>query len=380
MERSEVKLKLRQFEAFNYSDYVYNILRELAYRRLLKSTNSSVIECSNYKFLFENFISVTFFILIDLLCLFGNVLVIVAVLSNHHLNVPQNYLLVSLASADLACSIFLMPLHITTYLTHEHWIFGFQICRLFILCDITLCTASIINLCVISLDRYLAMKQPLLHEKRRNKKIVLLTIGIVWFLSCMTACPVFALDLHEIFRTLNESQITECAMSTNRIFVVFSSLLSFYIPASLICYVNFGIYRLTIVRLKIRRKNVTKLADNACRSKRIGSLSKVDGEFDELATNLRRKEKLAKNRERRLTATLFVIVITFIICWSPFFILYVLDAFLVMNLPSLVSHGVLWLGYINSATNPLVYSAMNVDFRKAFINVLRCSLLRKIRH
>ena len=63
----------------------------------------------------------------------------------------------------------------------------------------------------------------------------------------------------------------------------------------------------------------------------------------------------------------------FIICWLPFFLTHVLKAHCASCCisPSLYS-AVTWLGYLNSAVNPVIYTTFNIEFRKAFIKILNC--------
>lgn len=90
----------------------------------------------------------------------------------------------------------------------------------------------------------------------------------------------------------------------------------------------------------------------------------------------RHKRKLAKARERRATLILGLIMATFITSWLPFFSFYVLRA-LCTVCRDFVSPRfeafIFWMGYCNSAINPIIYTIFNRDFRKAFRNILfRC--------
>ena len=66
----------------------------------------------------------------------------------------QNYFLVSLAAADLAVATLVMPLHVVKFLAGGKWLLGMTVCQMFTTFDILCCTASILNLCAIALDRY----------------------------------------------------------------------------------------------------------------------------------------------------------------------------------------------------------------------------------
>ncbi|XP_032087584.1 5-hydroxytryptamine receptor 7-like [Thamnophis elegans] len=91
--------------------------------------------------------------LITLLTIAGNCLVVISVCFVKKLRQPSNYLIVSLALADLSVAVAVMPFVSVTDLIGGEWIFGRAFCNIFIAMDVMCCTASIMTLCVISIDR-----------------------------------------------------------------------------------------------------------------------------------------------------------------------------------------------------------------------------------
>nr|QMS43314.1 octopamine-tyramine receptor [Thaumetopoea pityocampa] len=83
------------------------------------------------------------------------------------------------------------------------------------------------------------------------------------------------------------------------------------------------------------------------------------------------KQRISLTRERRAARTLGIIMGVFVVCWLPFFVIYLVIPFCASCcLSNKFINFITWLGYINSALNPLIYTIFNMDFRRAFKKLL----------
>lgn len=83
------------------------------------------------------------------------------------------------------------------------------------------------------------------------------------------------------------------------------------------------------------------------------------------------KRRIARKKEKRATLILGLIMGSFIACWLPFFFLYILTpACPSCKIPDSAFAFAFWLGYMNSALNPAIYTIFNKDFRRAFRRIL----------
>lgn len=82
----------------------------------------------------------------------------------------------------------------------------------------------------------------------------------------------------------------------------------------------------------------------------------------------REKRRLARKKEKRATLILGLIMGSFIACWLPFFCMYIIR--LGYDIPGFAFSTAFWLGYMNSALNPVIYTIFNKDFRRAFRRIL----------
>ena len=97
---------------------------------------------------------------ITLLTLMGNVLVFVAVFIDKKLRTVSNLFVVSLSTADLLVgTVVMVPATLAEIC--QQWVFGSSFCPVWASFDVMLCSASVLNVCLISFDRYLSILTPL---------------------------------------------------------------------------------------------------------------------------------------------------------------------------------------------------------------------------
>ncbi|VDD79694.1 unnamed protein product [Mesocestoides corti] len=81
------------------------------------------------------------------------------------------------------------------------------------------------------------------------------------------------------------------------------------------------------------------------------------------------RERLEQRRERRAVRTLAIITGCFVLCWLPFNIHALLSPFFGRIHP-LGASVLLWLGYLNSLLNPIIYTIFSKEFRSAFRRII----------
>ncbi|XP_034944220.1 5-hydroxytryptamine receptor 1-like [Chelonus insularis] len=156
----------------------------------------------------------------------GNILVCVAVCLVRKLRRPYNYLIVSLAVSDLCVALLVMPMALV-YEILGSWSFGPIICDLWVSFDVLSCTASILNLCMISVDRYYAITQPLDYVVKRTPRRMIFCVGMVWLVAaCISLPPLLILGNEHKF----EMGAWHCDVCQNFGYQIYATLGSFYIP------------------------------------------------------------------------------------------------------------------------------------------------------
>uniref|UniRef100_A0A3P8Y4A9 D(1B) dopamine receptor n=1 Tax=Esox lucius TaxID=8010 RepID=A0A3P8Y4A9_ESOLU len=314
--------------------------------------------------------------LLILWTLLGNIMVCSAVLRIRHLRSKvTNIFIVSLAVSDLFVAILVMPWKAVAEVA-GYWPFG-TFCNYWVAFDIMCSTASILNLCIISVDRYWAISSPFRYERKMTQRVAFVMISVTWTLSVLISFIPVQLNWHkasedEIVGANNMSlvEVEEmCDSSLNREYAISSSLISFYIPVAIMIVTYTRIYR--IAQIQIRRiASLERAAEHAtsCRTNRLECQH-----TNTLKTSIKRETKVLK--------TLSIIMGVFVCCWLPFFILNCIVPFCDKpptdkdaGLPcvSETTFDVfVWFGWTNSSMNPIIY-AFNAEFRKAFASLLGC--------
>ena len=85
-------------------------------------------------------------------------------------------------------------------------------------------------------------------------------------------------------------------------------------------------------------------------------------------------------KERKAARQLGVIMCAFIVCWLPYFIVFLVVAGCQECVDDTLFRITLWLGYVNSTLNPVLYPLCNANFRRAFAKMLAKSCCRTSHH
>ncbi|XP_029602275.1 D(1) dopamine receptor-like [Salmo trutta] len=340
--------------------------------------------------------------LLILWTLLGNFTVCAAVLRYRHLRAKvTNIFIVSLALSDLLVALLVMPWKAAAEVA-GFWPFG-AFCDTWVASDIMCSTASILNLCMISVDRYWAISSPFRYERRMNRRVAFVMVGVTWTVSVVISFVPVQLHWHRAAITGNtgsgdeftrdvtgfnvsgvyqlhraeEANGWNCDSSLSRTYAISSSLISFYIPVAIMVVTYTRIYRIAQVQIR-RISSLERAAEHAqnCRSDPHVAPHRA------LRYSIRKETKVLK--------TLSVIMGVFVFCWSPFFILNCAMPFCpgpgtasrTVSDPSSQSSQLycvsettfdvfVWFGWSNSSLNPVIY-AFNTEFREAFLRLLGC--------
>lgn len=302
--------------------------------------------------------------------LLGNTLVCLAVIKFRHLRSKvTNFFVISLAVSDLFVAVLVMPWKALSQVA-GYWLFG-SFCDTWIAFDIMCSTASILNLCIISLDRYWAIASPFRYERKMTQRVAFIMIGVAWTLSILISFIPVQLKWHkaEVDLLLLSPQLdNNCDSSLNRTYAISSSLISFYIPVLIMLATYTRIYR--IAQTQIRRiSSLERAVEHAhnCHDHAADCPHEAA-----LKTSFKKETKVLK--------TLSIIMGVFVFCWLPFFVLNCMVPFCDPQLSSgsrlpcvseITFNIFVWFGWANSSLNPVIY-AFNADFRKAFSTILGC--------
>ncbi|RLV93721.1 hypothetical protein DV515_00013345 [Chloebia gouldiae] len=386
--------------------------------------------------------------LLIFIIVFGNVLVCMAVSRERALQTTTNYLIVSLAVADLLVATLCMPWVVYMEVVGE-WRFSRIHCDIFVTLDVMMCTASILNLCAISIDRYTAVAMPMLYNTRySSKRRVTVMIAVVWVLSFAISCPL----LFGLNNTGEGSAACSWLLLSPWIYIVLrrrrkrvSTKRSSHVldsdtqaPLKDKCTHPEDVKLCTVIvksngSFQVNKRKVeaeshieemememvsstsppektalkptapsnhqlivpvaSNRGNNSTLQAPLSSPGKVEKnghakeshhtakvfEIHSLPNGKTRnllkaviRRKMSQQKEKKATQMLAIVLGVFIICWLPFFITHILNMHCDCNIPPAMYSAFTWLGYVNSAVNPIIYTTFNIEFRKAFMKILHC--------
>ncbi|XP_028295257.1 muscarinic acetylcholine receptor M5b [Gouania willdenowi] len=211
-------------------------------------TNSSSDHIAPYSVL-EVITIATVSAIVSLITIVGNMLVMLSFKVNSQLKTVNNYYLLSLAVADLIIGLLSMNLY-TTYILMGYWSLGNLACDLWLAVDYVASNASVMNLLVISFDRYFSITRPLTYRAKRTPKRAAIMIGLAWLVSfVLWAPPILCWQYFVGERTV---EVNNCQIQflTEPVITFGTAIAAFYIPVSVMTILYCRIYKETQKRTK----------------------------------------------------------------------------------------------------------------------------------
>uniref|UniRef100_A0A3B3ZXJ3 Muscarinic acetylcholine receptor n=1 Tax=Periophthalmus magnuspinnatus TaxID=409849 RepID=A0A3B3ZXJ3_9GOBI len=442
--------------------------------------------------------------MLSLVTIIGNILVVVSFKVNRQLKTVNNYFLLSLAVADLIIGVISMNVY-TAFLVMGYWAMGNWACDLWLAIDYVASNASVMNLLVISFDRYFSITRPLTYRAKRTTKRAGIMIGLAWFVSLVLWAPAILLwqffegertvPSHECYiQFLSEPTITFC-----------TAMAAFYLPVTIMSVLgngtgekahfvhqtgsgrSCGSYELT--RMSRRKSTCRELVGRlhcwpGVRSWKPGSIRHGEGDPDQSSSDswnnndaamsmdqsgsseeedcggkevlsqshtifsivlslpgikaavnsqltscedldavseedplrgaddssttsmttkspsvpisfkeaalakrfaararnqITKRKRMSLVKEKKAAQTLSAILFAFIITWTPYNIMVLINAFCKDCIPAVLWAVGYWLCYVNSTVNPMCYALCNKTFRTTFKMILLCQWDQKKR-
>lgn len=264
----------------------------------------------------------------------GNSMVIYVILRYAKMKTATNIYILNLAIADelLMLSV---PFLVTSTLL-RHWPFGALLCRLVLSVDAVNMFTSIYCLTVLSVDRYVAVVHPIKAARYRRPTVAKVVNLGVWVLSLLVILPIVVFS-----RTAANSDGTvacnmlmpEPAQRWLVGFVLYTFLMGFLLPVGAICLC----YVLIIAKMRM--------------------------------VALKAGWQQRKRSERKITLMVMMVVMVFVICWMPFYVVQLVNVFAEQD-DATVSQLSVILGYANSCANPILYGFLSDNFKRSFQRIL----------
>ncbi|XP_029308105.1 trace amine-associated receptor 13c-like [Cottoperca gobio] len=293
----------------------------------------------------ESALLYTLLAFVSLLTVTLNLLVIISISHFRQLHTPTNSLLLSLAASDLVVGLLVMPIeglrHIETC-----WLLGRFMCALTPYVSYSLLSASVGNMVLISIDRYLSICEPLLYSSKVTLSRAKISICLCWACSILyNGCILMG---HLRWPDRFSSCHGECVVVISHISGTLDLFFSFVGPCTVMVVLYMRVFVVAISQVRVIRLQTIAAAVNA--------------------------DSTAKRSERKAARTLGIVIAVFLMCFCP----YYYPSLAGENTSTSLSYYALlsWIMLMNSCVNPLIYALFYPWFRNAIKLIFTLRILQ----
>ncbi|XP_068121168.1 G-protein coupled receptor 84 [Hyperolius riggenbachi] len=357
------------------------------------SDSDSNFSCYHPSVVDYRYFAVTWGIIVSLVGTVGNVLTIVAFALDKKLQTRFNLLIINLTFADILYCCFLQPFSVDSYL-HLYWRSGATFCRVFGMLLFVSNSVSILNLCLIAVSRYILISNNKLFDRifsRLGTSLILLCTWVIGFASFAPLWPVYVLV----------PKVCTCSFHRIKGRPYTTILMGFYFVIGLGCV---GVFYFLIHRkvksaakaldqYKLGNAKPVRSSTSGVKSVSSKCRDMEDSGVDSGASSDIISEHLPSSKStvtssstdyirsapapqpkdtgsdfKKVTRMCFVVFVFFVVSYIPFLLLNIFDA---KNRAPQVLHMIAAnLTWLNSCINPILYAAMNRQFRDGYKRVL----------
>ncbi|XP_074514782.1 trace amine-associated receptor 13c-like [Sebastes fasciatus] len=282
---------------------------------------------------------------ISLLTVTLNLLVIISISHFKQLQTPTNLLLLSLAVSDFFVGL-LMFFQIV--LIDGCWFLGDLMCAVYQCLGFIVTSASIGTMVLISVDRYVAICNPLHYPTKVTQKTVQISVCLCWICSAFFYTLLVKDNLEQPGRY--NSCSGECVFVINYIAGLVDLFFSFIGPVTVIIVLYMRIFVVAVTQARAMRSHIAA----------------ITLQYSGRVT--------AKKSEMKAARTLGVVIVVFLICVCPYFGVSLTGQDTLLNASSAAF--VIWLFYLNSCLNPLIYASFYPWFRRSIKLIVTLKILQ----